>query len=490
MATAATAWPTSAGPSSHHAAAAQYSCSQSANAAQSSRRSSHASNNDEAERQKRHQQQQQQQHYEDRFYGHRNIAELCERVIFALFSCPLDSASTAANGTTSSVRPAPRLSEFIAYALHRTRLPTVVTHHALFLLKRLKSRFPAARGSSGHRLFISALMLASKVECDDTYSNKSWTIVGQGLFSLSEINQMERELFGYLGFRVNVQNEELQEFVAGLAQGRINAPPMQPPSPAMGVDALPAVPVTSPVPAPARRMVSSPSQSADAVYTQPDVPAATVLRGRHLSANGFSTRASISGYPSMASSVPMAASTSDPTLHRGHQYIGPVASVPHRQDVRSPVPPPNHFRSVVAAPSVPMQGYCAPSSPAEFYSSPMSRSTTNDAYSYIPSPFASRSSAASSSHTSPETPGSELSSPNWNPTAASVRHGDEDLYQEKPAGTYDREHQAFARHLQHRQPATQYRPHTGGSSALKHAYPQHYQQQPQQQQQRDSSAWH
>jgi hypothetical protein len=303
---------------------------------------------------------------------------------------------------------------------------------------------------------------------------------------------MERELFGYLGFRVNVQNEELQDFVEGLAQGRINAPPMQPPSPAMGVDALPAVPVASPAPSPARRVASSPSHSADAAYPQTEAPAATVLRGRHLSANAFSTRASISGYPSIASSVPMAASASDPTLHRGHQYVRPVSSASHRQDVRSPVPPPNHFRSVVAAPSVPMQGYFAPSSPAaDFYSSPMSRTTTNDVFSYVPSPFGSRSSAASSSHTSPETPGSELSSPNWNATATSVRHGDEDLYQEKPAGTYDREHQAFARHLQHRQPAaTHYRPHTSGSSGLKHAYPQHYQQpQPQQQQRRDSSAW-
>ncbi|KAI5994210.1 hypothetical protein EDC04DRAFT_2613257, partial [Pisolithus marmoratus] len=34
-------------------------------------------------------------------------------------------------------------------------------------------RFLAAWGSSGHHLLISAFMLASKVICDDTYSNKS-----------------------------------------------------------------------------------------------------------------------------------------------------------------------------------------------------------------------------------------------------------------------------------------------------------------------------
>ncbi|PWN31288.1 cyclin-like protein [Meira miltonrushii] len=146
----------------------------------------------------------------DRFYGHREISELSESVISALF----------ASVSSSQTRPTPRLAEFIAYALHRTRLPDEITFQALFLLRRLKSRFPAARGSSGHRLFISALMLASKSSCDDTYSNKSWTIVSQGLFSLREVNQMERELFGYLGYKVNVEYEELEAFTSLLQAGQ------------------------------------------------------------------------------------------------------------------------------------------------------------------------------------------------------------------------------------------------------------------------------
>lgn len=43
-------------------------------------------------------------------------------------------------------------------------------------------------------------MLSSKISMDDTYSNKSWQIVGQGLFELKEVNQMERELFAFLGY--------------------------------------------------------------------------------------------------------------------------------------------------------------------------------------------------------------------------------------------------------------------------------------------------
>ena len=91
----------------------------------------------------------------DPFYGHEYIAHLCARFITHLFACP------------------------IAYALHRTKLHPSVTFAALVLLQGLKARFPTARGSSGHRLFISAFMITSKVICNDTYSNKSWSIVAQ-----------------------------------------------------------------------------------------------------------------------------------------------------------------------------------------------------------------------------------------------------------------------------------------------------------------------
>ena len=46
-------------------------------------------------------------------------------------------------------------------------------------------------------LFKSAFMLASKIIFDDIYSNKSLCIVGQGMFALREINQMEREMCFY-----------------------------------------------------------------------------------------------------------------------------------------------------------------------------------------------------------------------------------------------------------------------------------------------------
>ncbi|KAJ3485067.1 hypothetical protein NLI96_g5214 [Meripilus lineatus] len=146
----------------------------------------------------------------DPYYGHEETAKTCAHFVTHLFACPDLPPPSTANPPT----PSPTLAIFIAYALHRTRLHASVTFAALYLLQRLKARFPAARGSSGHRLFISAFMLASKVICDDTYSNKSWSIVGQGMFALREINQMEREMCSYLEWQLNVDPPQLREFEA------------------------------------------------------------------------------------------------------------------------------------------------------------------------------------------------------------------------------------------------------------------------------------
>ena len=91
---------------------------------------------------------------------------------------------------------------FIAYAFHRTQLHSSMTFVALYLLQRLKAHFPTAKESSSHCSFISMLMLASKTICDNIYSNKSWCIIGRGMFTYREINQMETSS-GSLTFSVD-----------------------------------------------------------------------------------------------------------------------------------------------------------------------------------------------------------------------------------------------------------------------------------------------
>ncbi|KAJ9099940.1 hypothetical protein QFC21_003946 [Naganishia friedmannii] len=152
----------------------------------------------------------------DPYYGHEETARMSSRFIRATFLCP------DIPPPTSPATVQPTLAHFIAYALYRTRLPHFVTIVALVYLQRLKARYPSAKGSSGHRLFISAFMIASKMVCDDTYSNQSWCVVGQKMFALKEMNQMEREMCGYLDWQLNAAAEEVEDFESKISKEHSN----------------------------------------------------------------------------------------------------------------------------------------------------------------------------------------------------------------------------------------------------------------------------
>lgn len=55
-------------------------------------------------------------------------------------------------------------------------------------------------------------MIATKVICNNTYSNKSQSIVSQSMFQLQDMNQMEWEMCQYLDWEVNVELMALKEF--------------------------------------------------------------------------------------------------------------------------------------------------------------------------------------------------------------------------------------------------------------------------------------
>jgi Cyclin, N-terminal domain len=140
----------------------------------------------------------------DPFYGHEDTACLCARFITHLFAC-LDYPPSS---THSQVK----LPYFIAYALHRTQLHSSVILATLFFLQRLRERFLTASGFSGHHLFISALMVTVKITSGHTYSNRSWSIVAQDMFTPQEIKQMEREMYSYLEPDLTIDIDILADF--------------------------------------------------------------------------------------------------------------------------------------------------------------------------------------------------------------------------------------------------------------------------------------
>ncbi|KAJ1964030.1 hypothetical protein IWQ62_003047 [Dispira parvispora] len=145
-----------------------------------------------------------------------DVIAIAEQMVNWLFSCSpqTDKQPTTGNGLPNNNLPS--LSSFIRSVVHRTQSPVTAIITALIYLCRLKQRHPSCKGSpgAGHRLILAALITATKYLYDDAYHNRSWVTVSQGLFNLSEINQMEMEFLVFLNFRLSVTRDQWCEFVA------------------------------------------------------------------------------------------------------------------------------------------------------------------------------------------------------------------------------------------------------------------------------------
>ena len=91
------------------------------------------------------------------------------------------------------------------YSQHR-KLSSILSHTFSDTFSAFMAR------DLGHCLFILAFMLASKVICNNTYLIKLWLIITQGGFWLRKINQMEREMWQYLKWELNINPATLKDF--------------------------------------------------------------------------------------------------------------------------------------------------------------------------------------------------------------------------------------------------------------------------------------
>ncbi|KAM5542983.1 hypothetical protein V8D89_003367 [Ganoderma adspersum] len=163
--------------------------------------------------------------------GHEETAKICARFISHLFQC----SELLPRSTTTPSTCCPPLPNFIARILHKSRPSSVVpilanteddwqrsssalvAFAALFLLRQLKSQFPESRGNlgdTGHRLFLSAFILAHKVLCDTTNWNRTWSTIIGNMFLPREVNQMERYLCDYLDWKVGIEGIALKDLRA------------------------------------------------------------------------------------------------------------------------------------------------------------------------------------------------------------------------------------------------------------------------------------
>ena len=105
------------------------------------------------------------------------------------------------------------LYHFLRHVLRKTRTQPVVMVSTLLLLLRFRQRRTHGFGLSRRKLLITALMIASKTLCDTTYSNRAWVTAMNHLFTLHEINGMERQFFREMGWRLTISSAELFAFI-------------------------------------------------------------------------------------------------------------------------------------------------------------------------------------------------------------------------------------------------------------------------------------
>ena len=133
-----------------------------------------------------------------------------------LFDLPLDGLSDSIPSQQHLVR----IPDLLRNIMKRTKISIMTIVVALLLLKRLKNLHPSSRGTrtSVYRLVFSSVLVASKIMYDDTYDNRAWSTVSLGLFTLSDVNLMERDILYFLDYRMFVSREEWTGFLKCLGQ--------------------------------------------------------------------------------------------------------------------------------------------------------------------------------------------------------------------------------------------------------------------------------
>ncbi|GEQ69061.1 hypothetical protein JCM33374_g2732 [Metschnikowia sp. JCM 33374] len=136
--------------------------------------------------------------------------------------------------SSSGGKALPSLMSFINKLVKYTNVYTGTLMATLVLLDRLKSKLPHnAQGLSctRHRVFLSCLILASKFHNDSSPKNVHWAKYTDGLFSLKDVNLMERQLLFLLDWNVKVSNEEmvshLHKFLSPIKEDLVNAAKMR-----------------------------------------------------------------------------------------------------------------------------------------------------------------------------------------------------------------------------------------------------------------------
>src|SRR5579862_8594169 len=171
------------------------------------------------------------------------IAYIAQQIETLIQNIPT-SAIKSRKSPTEQPPPPPTLRDFIRSVSTASLVPTATLLCSTVYIKSVITNLDPSTTkkvkSTGHRMFLAAVMLASKFLNDRAPRATDWVYYAGGFFSLEDVNLMERQFLRILRWDLRINFDDyLNHILPFLTRPRVISPPTPPSSPRLSPEPIP-----------------------------------------------------------------------------------------------------------------------------------------------------------------------------------------------------------------------------------------------------------